>query len=42
VGLDTGFFSREMESWRAVNAITIEERHGRHTVFGAGAGEFFR
>src|SRR5215831_2424932 len=41
VGLDAGFFSREMESWRAVNAITIEERHCRHTVFGARTGEFF-
>src|SRR5438477_3758779 len=41
VSLNPGFLCREMEARRAVDAVAIEEGHGGHSVFRAGAGEFF-
>ena len=41
MGADSGFDGREVEARRAVDAITIEERHGRHGICGTGADELF-
>ena len=41
VRLYAGFLRSEVEPWRAVNSVAIEERNRRHRIFGAYANKFF-
>src|SRR5207248_10656246 len=40
--LDPSFLGRHVKSWRTINTITVDERHGWHLQFGAACDQAFR
>ncbi len=40
-GADADLFGRHVEAGSAIDAVAVEQRHGRHVEFGAGVGQFF-
>jgi hypothetical protein len=40
VSFEPDFIGREVKAWRAVDAIAVEQRHGRHVVVGTHANQF--
>jgi hypothetical protein len=42
VRLDAGTLSSQMEAWRAINPIAVEQRHSPHMECGAGRDQVLR